>query len=258
MLPVYGAPTVPSPGAVIVNVALAGSMTIDTVPVLLLAGLLASVAFTVTGEVPGVVGVPLNEQFVFSVKPAGTVPLTMAQVYGPVPPLTPTLPVNGDPTVPAGGAVRVSVAAAELIVIATGPVVVFAGLAESVAFTVGVDVPAAVGVPLNEQFAFSVKPAGTVPLASEHVYGAVPPFTPTVPVYAVPTVPFAGAVRTSVTLDASIVMETGDVTVLAGFDPSVAFTVGIDVPAAVGVPLNEQFAFSVRPAGTAPLTSEHA
>jgi hypothetical protein len=64
----------------------------------------------------------------------------------------------------------------------TAPVDVLAGLAESVAFTVGVDVPAMVGVPVSEQLLFSVSPAGTEPLTSEQLYGAVPPVTPMLPV----------------------------------------------------------------------------
>ena len=68
------------------------------------------------------------------------------------------------PTVPAGGDVRVSVTAAALMVMLTGPVVELDGDAESVALTVTDEVPAVVGVPLREQFAFSVRPAGSVPL----------------------------------------------------------------------------------------------
>ncbi len=52
---------------------------------------------------------------------------------------------------------------------ATPPVVLLAGLAESVALTVGVDVPAVVGVPVSEQLLFSVRPAGTEPLTSEQL-----------------------------------------------------------------------------------------
>jgi hypothetical protein len=73
------------------------------------------------------------------------------------------------PTVPAGGELRVSVTAAGLMTMETVPVEVFAGLAESVVFTVGVEVPAVVGVPVSEQLLFSVRPAGTAPLTSEQL-----------------------------------------------------------------------------------------
>jgi hypothetical protein len=86
------------------------------------------------------------------------------------------------PEVPLGGDVSVRVTPDGLIVIETGLVVEFAGLDESVAFTWKVVVPDAVGVPVNEQLAFSVRPAGTFPLARVQVYGPVPPLTPTLPV----------------------------------------------------------------------------
>jgi hypothetical protein len=73
------------------------------------------------------------------------------------------------PTVPTGGELRVSVTAAGLMTMETAPVEVFAGLAESVAFTVGVEVPAVVGVPVSEQLLFRVRPAGTEPLTSEQL-----------------------------------------------------------------------------------------
>ena len=50
-------------------------------------------------------------------------------------------------------------------IIATGPVTVPVGLAESVAVTVMVVVPAVVGVPLMRQ-PVRVRPAGRVPLVS--------------------------------------------------------------------------------------------
>ncbi len=70
---------------------------------------------------------------------------------------------------PAGGDVRESVTPAGLMTMETAPVEVLAGLAESVALTVGVEVPAVVGVPVREQLLFSVRPAGTEPLTSEQL-----------------------------------------------------------------------------------------
>jgi hypothetical protein len=47
--------------------------------------------------------------------------------------------------------------------------------AESVTFTVKVEVPAAVGVPAIAPVEDNVRPAGNVPLVSVHDNGAVPP-----------------------------------------------------------------------------------
>ena len=55
----------------------------------------------------------------------------------------------------------------------------------SVTPTVKFDVPAAVGVPvIAPDEAFKDKPAGRVPVAIDHVYGAVPPLATTVAEYA--------------------------------------------------------------------------
>ena len=124
-------------------------------------GFAESVAFTVTVEVPAVVGVPLTVQPV-SVRPAGNVPLVIVQAYGETPPLTLIGAEYGTFTVPSGSVDVVSVSGAGAMVIVSGPVVVSTGFAESVAFTVTVDAPAVVGVPLTTQ-PVSFKPAGSVP-----------------------------------------------------------------------------------------------
>ena len=86
------------------------------------------------------------------VRPAGRVPADREQVYGPVPPVTPTVPLYGEPAVAAGGELSVSTA-----------VPVFAGFEESITATVRFVVPAAVGVPLTRQLAPRVRPAGSIP-----------------------------------------------------------------------------------------------
>ena len=51
-------------------------------------GLAESVAFTVIGEVPAAVGVPVMAPVVgFRVRPAGSVPVARVQVIAPVPPV---------------------------------------------------------------------------------------------------------------------------------------------------------------------------
>ena len=55
-------------------------------------------------------------------------------------------------------------------------VAVAAGEAESVTVTLKLTVPAVVGVPVITPVALSVNPAGSaLPVASAHVYGALPP-----------------------------------------------------------------------------------
>jgi hypothetical protein len=131
------------------------------------------------------------------------------------------------------------------------------GVAPSVAFTEKVEVPAVVGVPLSEQLLLSVKPAGTEPLARMQLYGAVPPATPTEPLYGVFTVPDGGLLSVSVTVEALIVRLTAPVEEIGVGDvESVAFTVKFEVPAVDGVPVSEQLLLSVSPAGSVPLTSE--
>jgi hypothetical protein len=69
--------------------------------------------------------------------------------------------------VPVGGELRIKLIVPALIVIVTGLVLELAGELESVALIETVTAPAVVGVPLIEQFAFSVNPAGIVPLTNE-------------------------------------------------------------------------------------------
>ena len=63
-------------------------------------------------------------------------------------------------------------AAAALIVMLSALVVL---CAPPVTWTVKFDVPVAVGVPEIAPVLASVRPAGSVPAASDHVYGGVPP-----------------------------------------------------------------------------------
>jgi hypothetical protein len=65
--------------------------------------------------------------------------------------------------VASGSVAKVRVSALGLTVRVTGPVVVLIGLLVSVAFTVTVDVPAVVGVPVITQPAPRVSPAGSAP-----------------------------------------------------------------------------------------------
>lgn len=123
-------------------------------------GLLESVTVTVTVDEPAVVGVPPTVQPV-NVRPAGREPELMEQVYGVVPPLASIGALYATPTVPFGS-VLVSVNAAGLITMVSGPEVVCDGEPESSTFTVTVELPAVVGVPVTVH-PLSDKPAGRVP-----------------------------------------------------------------------------------------------
>ena len=174
---VYGTPTV-AIGSVAVRLSVPDGLIVmvsdcETVFV----GLLESVTVTVTVEAPAVVGVPLTVQ-PLRVSPAGSVPELMEQVYGVVPPFASIGALYATPTVPFGK-VFVSVSAAGLMTIVSGPEVVCDGDPESSTFTVTVELPAVVGVPLTVQ-PLNDKPAGRVPDVIVQLYGEVPPATPTV------------------------------------------------------------------------------
>ena len=77
-------PTVPF-GSVPVIVSAAGLITIVSLALTFCPGLPASVTFTVIGDEPAVVGVPLTVHPV-SVRPAGSAPV-IEHAYGVVPPL---------------------------------------------------------------------------------------------------------------------------------------------------------------------------
>ena len=154
-----------------------GSIVIVSGPETVLFGLPESVTITVMFEVPGVVGVPLTVQPV-SESPAGNVPDVIEQVYGVVPPPASICPLYTIPTVPFGN-VFVNTSAAGLITMVSGPDVVCVGEPASVTFTVTVELPAVVGVPLTVH-PLMLSPAGSVPDVITQLYGDVPPLTPMV------------------------------------------------------------------------------
>jgi hypothetical protein len=178
MFALYATPTVPFGKVAIVSDSGAGLIIMLSGPLTVSCGELESVAFTVSVLVPCVVGVPLTTH-PFSVSPAGSVPAVKLHEYGAVPPLTPMVALYGTPTVPFGSMEFASTSGAGAIVMLSGPVVDSCGLLESVAVTVTLLVPGTVGVPLTVH-PLSASPAGNVPAAIVHAYGAVPPLTPMV------------------------------------------------------------------------------
>ena len=105
--------------------------------------------------------------------PAGRLPLLTDHAYGPVPPLTISVSEYAVFTSPNGGAGKLRAGAAMMISVVAW--VALCPLA-SVTLIVKLDVPTAVGVPdrvpVDEP---RVIPAGSVPLLTDQVYGAVPP-----------------------------------------------------------------------------------
>lgn len=130
--------------------------------------------------------------------------------------------------------------------------------AESVTLTVKFEVPDAVGVPLMAPLALRVKPAGSAPALTDHVYGGVPPLAPRFcGPYFVPAVPAGSEVV--VTLGGA---GAGLMTIWRGcvpdrFAESVALTVKLNVPDAVGVPVIAPLLARVKPAGSAPALTDH-
>jgi hypothetical protein len=80
----------------------------------------------------------------------------------------------------------------------------------------------------------------------------VPPLTPILPLYGVPTVPAGGELRTRTPTAGLMVIETGPVVMLAGLDESETCSVIVLVPATVGVPDTVQLLARDKPAGSDP------
>lgn len=103
----------------------------------------------------------------------------------------------------------VDVFATALMESVSATVLVCAGVAESAtAKLMEVLVVAAVGVPeTTPVLADKDSPAGSVPLATDQVYGALPPLAASVVVYATPTCP-AGSVVVVMAMDCGCTAET--------------------------------------------------
>jgi hypothetical protein len=116
------------------------------------------------------------------------------------------------------------------------------------------DGPAAVGVPEMTPAELIARPGGSAPLASDHVYGGLPPVAPSVVEYGTPTVAAGSDV---------VVMTSGGATVIDSdlvvecVAASVTFTVKVDVPALVGVPEMTPALLIASPAGSEPIDTDH-
>jgi hypothetical protein len=127
---------------------------------------------------PDAVGVPESVPPAESVKPAGSAPELMLQVYGVVPPDAASVVEYDVPTWPEGTEVVViwtAVTAAAIVRLSDFVAVCAVGVVESVTFAVNVNEPEAVGVPEIAPVADRVRPAGNAPELMLQVYGVVPP-----------------------------------------------------------------------------------
>jgi hypothetical protein len=121
-------------------------------------------------------------------RPAGKAPDAIVQEYGVVPLLAVSVDEYAVPTVPLGNEVVLIVSVGALVMIENGLVAFCTGKEESVTWTVKLDWPALLGIPLIVPSLLRLRPAGNVPDTSVHEYGVVPPEAVSIVEYAVPTV----------------------------------------------------------------------
>ena len=199
-----------------------------------------SVAVTVKINVPAALGVPaIRPPAVIGDNPVGSVPEVMVNVYDAAPPLAVIVWLKGLSTVPAGRIVGKSVMGGQgaglmTRVYSRRPVQPF----WSVAVTVKINVPAALGVPaIRPPAVIGDNPVGSVPEVMVNVYDAAPPLAVIVWLKGLSTVPAGRIVGKSVMGG----QGAGLMTRVYSRRPvqpfwSVAVTVKINVPAALGVP----------------------
>ena len=134
---------------------------------------LESVTVALKLDVPGLVGVPdITPVELFSDRPEGRD--VTDHVYGGIPPVACSVPLNGLFTVTLLCVIPVIVSAFITVI---DSACVSVALLKSLTWTVNDDVPAVVGVPLIAPPLFIVNPAGSEPGESCQIKGAVPPAT---------------------------------------------------------------------------------
>ena len=128
----------------------------------------------------------------------------------------------------------------------------------SVTRTVNVLTPVVVGVPEITPPLDKVRPAGRLPLASDQVYGGVPPCALTVTEYATPSVA-AGSGEVVVIVSAGTIVRLNCPLTDCGVGEqlSVAVTVMLNVPFAEGVPVSNPPELRLIPVGSDPDVTAH-
>ncbi len=127
------------------------------------------------GKVPTIVGVPLKVPLLARLIPVGSEPLVTAKPYGGVPPVATRDGVYALPVNAVGRIWGARVNCEETDSVKVPLVVLFWGLLLSTRWTVNVNAPPPVGVPIKTPPVESVMPGGKVPVASVHVSGPTPP-----------------------------------------------------------------------------------
>src|SRR4029079_17918303 len=111
-------------------------------------------------------------------------------------------------------------------------------------------VPAAVGVPvIAPVLALRLSPAGSGPGDNEQVYGVVPPLAAAVCEYTPVASPFN---RVVVVIDGAVAMVIDSALVAVAPTLSVTFSVKLNIPAAVGVPVIAPLLARLNPPGSGP------
>ena len=133
-----------------------------------------SATLAVKGKLPAAVGAPEILPVASIVRPAGSAPALMDQVNGATPPDAASVCVYAALAVTAGNTGAVAIVSPEVMVIVNW-LVAGALPALSLNFTVKVNDPADVGLPVMAPDAAKVKPGGGVPPEKAHVNGGAPP-----------------------------------------------------------------------------------
>jgi hypothetical protein len=136
-------------------------------------------AVTVKLEAPAVVGVPEIAPEVLRINPAGKLPVVTLQAMVPAPPVDCNVALYAVLTTPFGSD-AVEMASRALMVMLNDWFTVCCGVPESVAVTVNVVVPAAVGVPEIAPAVLRFNPPGKLPVVTLQVIVPVPPEAATV------------------------------------------------------------------------------
>jgi hypothetical protein len=157
-------------------------------------GEVASVTLTVKVKEPDAVGVPVIVPLdAASVRPAGSAPELMLQLYGVVPPVAPSVVEYAVLTRPDGTELVVicsGVTAAATVIVNDCVAVCAVGVVESTTLAVKLKEPDVVGVPdIVPAVADRLSPAGNAPELMLQLYGVDPPVAPSVVEYAVLTRP---------------------------------------------------------------------
>jgi hypothetical protein len=213
---------------------------------------LLSVTVTTIGNEPVCVGVPLSTPLLERVRPVGSV-LAVVNVAVPIAPFCVNVCENAElavPVVTPGFVTAIVWQPITIVYVALVPVQPF----ESVAVTVTGTDPVCVGVPLSTPLLASVRPAGSVPLASVYVAVPIAPVCVNVSLNAALAVPFPFAGLFTVIVWQAITIVYVDPVPVQPF-ASVAVTVTGNDPVCVGVPLSTPLLASVRPVGSVPVAN---